>query len=260
MLNDLLLNDGYLDRGQLRARGFRRMPNETEKMFMTGDLWMQYTRTEATSAEGKEKDWDDGLDIFFRLNDNDRLLLIFDLMLAWQCLLPINRSMVIGALRLAWECEPYFGGARLGSYVSAILHDQSFEVDWNLDDFAYEWGPSLMSAAESERLEELTYPVTVYRGGVGRANDVAHGVSWTLDYAIASFYAKEWPRRWGVKRRPVILSMTVERKDVAAFLNSRKEAEILIPDAYQLRPSRCPPITAGAKASPAKKAQINRAR
>jgi len=221
-------------------------------MFLTGELLNEYTRPEAPGAEGREKDWHDGLRIFFRLNDSERLHLTIDLTLAWQILMPLNRSMVGGTLRAAWESEPYFGGARLGSFVSAILHDASFEGSWDLGDFAYDWGPSLMSRAETERIEELTYPLTVYRGGVGRAADVACGVSWTLDHAIASFYAKEWPRRWGIKRRPVILSMMVERKDVTAFLNGRKEAEILIPDAYELRPSRCSPLPAGENAASSK--------
>lgn len=225
------------------------MADGTEEFFMTGDLCLNYLRAETPGPDGRDRDRNDGLGIFLRLGDYERLSLVHDLTLAWQCLMPLNESMVGGALRAAWECEPYIGGTRLGSYVSAILHDESFEAEWELDDFAYEWGPSLMSAAEADRLEEMTFPLTVYRGGVGRAADVACGVSWTLDHAVASFYAREWPRRWGIKRRPVILSMTVERKDVSAFLDGRKESEILIPDAYKLRPSRYPPLKAPAKAT-----------
>jgi len=81
----------------------------------------------------------------------------------------------------------------------------------------------------------MEFPLTVYRGGTGSIDEVAEGISWTLDLEIAKFYALDWPKRWGIEREPMIVSMQVECNDVAAFLVGRKESELLVPYASLLR-------------------------
>ena len=88
-----------------------------------------------------------------------------------------------------------------------------------------------MTADENDQLIAMEFPLTVYRGGVGDFEELADGVSWTLNFEIASFYANTWPKTWGNKGQPLILTMTVESEDVAAFLNGRQEEELLIPEA-----------------------------
>ena len=100
---------------------------------------------------------------------------------------------------------------------------------FTLEEFIEEWGAHLMSATEEREFNAMNFPLTVYRGGTGVIDKVASGVSWTLKREVASFYAHEWPRRWGITAEPVILSGKVDESEAFAFLNDRSEAEILIP-------------------------------
>ena len=56
-----------------------------------------------------------------------------------------------------------------------------------------------------------------------------------MDLEIAKFYASAWPKRWAIEGEPIIVSMQVECDDVVAFLDGRKEAELLVPSASSLR-------------------------
>ena len=120
---------------------------------------------------------------------------------------------------------------RRGSFVSKFMHDEGEDMD----EFAEDWGPSLMTPEEEEKFEAMEFSLTAYRGGTGSIDEVAQGISWTLDLEIAKFYALDWPKRWGIEREPIIVSMQVEREDVAAFLVGRKESELLVPYASLLR-------------------------
>lgn len=194
------------------------------------ELAKQFARPDSLDAEDRVKDWQDGSAIFLRLNDYNRLELVDAIIRAWVDDLPLNRSMISGALRHGWDSEPYTNGVRLGSYISAVAeaHDGS---DWTIRDFVDDWGPDLMRADEADQLETFEFPLTVYRGGTDDFHLLAQGVSWSFDFEIASFYANTWPKRWGDARQPLILSMTVERQEVVAFLNDRKESELLLPNA-----------------------------
>lgn len=184
--------------------------------------------------KGRQKDFADGVSIFLRLNDGARCSLTSDLIRAWQFELPLNRAMASGALRQAWESEPYSGGMRCGSFVSKVAHDGGDDMLWTMDEFAEDWGPCLMTAEEEKTLEAMEFPLTIYRGGTGNIDEVAEGISWTLDLEIAKFYASAWPKRWGIEREPIIVSMQVECDDVFAFLDGRKESELLVPYASLL--------------------------
>lgn len=202
---------------------------------MISEQWKDFERPSRRGAKGWGKDFADGVSIFLRLNDGARCSLTSDLIRAWQFDLRLNRAMVSGALRQAWESEPYLGGIRCGSFVSKVLHDRGDDFFWNMDEFVEDWGLCLMTAEEEEKLEAMEFPLTVYRGGTGSIDEVAQGISWTLDLEIAKFYALDWPKRWGIERDPVIVSMQVECGDVFAFLDGRKESELLVPYASLLR-------------------------
>lgn len=196
----------------------------------------KFSRLHSLDEEGRVKDRQEGAAIFLRLNDRERLDLIASMIEAWACYLPLNRPMISGALRHAWDSEPYINGGRLGSYVSAVAHCPGGE-EWTMQDFVEDWGPDLMTADEHDQLNAMEFPLTVYRGGAGDFDELADGVSWTLNFEIASFYATTWPKSWGNLGQPLILSMTIESEDVAAFLNDRKEEELLIPDVGRMRES-----------------------
>lgn len=204
-------------------------------MSMISEQWADFERPARRGARGWNKDFADGVSIFLRLNDGARSSLTSDLIRAWQFNLPLNRAMASGALRQAWESEPDLGGIRCGSFVSKVAHGQRDEIYWTLDEFAEEWGPRLMTAEEEEKFEAMEFPLTVYRGGTGSIDEVAQGISWTLDLEIAKFYALDWPKRWGIERDPVIVSLQLECGDVFAFLDGRKESELLVPYASFLR-------------------------
>lgn len=176
-------------------------------------------------ADDREK----GASIFLRLDDGARVDLIAKILDNWLDEEELNLAMVSGALRHAWDSEPYTGGVRVGSYVTSAVARLRDALTFSMDEFVEEWGGSLMSEAEERELKAMDFPLTVYRGGTGTVDEVASGVSWTLSREIASFYAHEWPRRWGNTSEPVIVSAQVEEVDVFALLNDRSEAEILIP-------------------------------
>jgi hypothetical protein len=204
-------------------------------VFTISEQWKAFERPARRGKKGWNEDFADGASIFMRLDDGERCDLTSDLIRAWQFDLTFNRAMASGALRQAWESEPYLGGVRCGSFVSKVAHDTSDDFDWSMDEFADDWGQFLMTATEEGKLEAMEFPLTVYRGGTGLLDEVAQGVSWTLNLEIARFYARDWPKRWGIERGPMIVSMQVESEDVAAFLDGRKESELLVPYASLLR-------------------------
>ncbi len=83
-------------------------------MSMISDQWVDFERPARRGARGWNKDFADGVSIFLRLDDAARCSLTSDLIRAWQFELPLNRAMASGALRQAWESEPYMGGIRCG--------------------------------------------------------------------------------------------------------------------------------------------------
>lgn len=190
----------------------------------------KFSRLHSLDDEGRARDRKEGAAIFLRLDDRERLELVASMIEAWACDLSLNRPMISGALRHAWDSEPYIGAGRRGSYVSAVARCPGGE-EWTMQDFVEDWGPDLMTADEEDQLNAMEFPLTVYRGGAGDFEEVADGVSWTLNLEIAEFYANTWPKSWGIMGQPLILSMTIELQDVAAFLNDRKEEELLIPEA-----------------------------
>ncbi|WP_234000697.1 MULTISPECIES: hypothetical protein [unclassified Erythrobacter] len=188
-----------------------------------------FFQVEKKGGSGWAEDRENGASIFLRLGDGARIELVAKILDAWLDEENLNRGMAAGALRHAWDSEPYTGGVRVGSYVtSAVARLRDGDV-FSMDEFIEEWGESLMSEAEERELKAMDFPLTVYRGGTGTVEEVTTGISWTLKPEIASFYANEWPQRWGDAREPVIVSAKVDEGEVFAFLNDRGEAEMLIP-------------------------------
>ena len=60
-----------------------------------------------------------------------------------------------------------------------------------LEEFIEEWGAHLMSATEEREFNAMDFPLTVYRSETDAIDQVASGVSWTLNREVASFYAHE---------------------------------------------------------------------
>ena len=175
------------------------------------------------------EDRDKGASIFLSQNEHARIALVASILDAWLDEGDLNRAMASGLLRHAWDSEPYIGGSRIGSYVTSAIASLKDPTFFSVEEFIEEWGAFLMTETEERELEAMDFPLTVYRGGTGTISEGASGGCWTLKREGASFYAHEWPLRWGITRQSAIVSAKVDESEAFAFLNARNESEILIP-------------------------------
>ena len=66
--------------------------------------------------------------------------------------------------------------------------------------------------------------ITIYRGSSSRSRPVEKAISWTLNHDIAEFFAK----RFDETESGVVYEAKAKNKDVIAYINGRKEEEVLI--------------------------------
>ncbi len=165
---------------------------------------------------------------FLRRDDEARIALIIDLLMRSENTEPLSTAATAGAFRSAWDGEPYLRGIRLGSYVSAVGLFKAGQFLGSVDELIGEWVEDMMTIEERRRLSDLAFPLTVYRGGVGDPRWISEGICWTTDIAVADFYARKWPARWGIEGVPHILSAQVDQSDVSALFDDRQESEVVI--------------------------------
>ncbi|WP_245858223.1 hypothetical protein [Sphingomonas guangdongensis] len=176
-------------------------------------------------ARGDALGWSHGAYAFNRISDRDRVHLVHELMQAWHAGTALDREVVAGAFRQAWDSEPYLYGFRAGNYFTAAAR---YGADVSTSRLLEAWASAMMMPDEKAEMAALEFPCTAYRGGTGEPAGVASGTSWTLNPDTARFFANDWPRRWGSTARPVVLSLTVDRSDVLAFFDDRNERELLL--------------------------------
>lgn len=72
----------------------------------------------------------------------------------------------------------------------------------------------------------LTRPTLIYRGGYGSPEDIAQGLSWTMDFNAACFFA----RRFGDKPEApsIVVHRTVTSRSVLALFEHRNETEVVV--------------------------------
>ncbi len=80
-----------------------------------------------------------------------------------------------------------------------------------------------MDETERKALKELPDELTVYRGCVRGLNEEC--LSWTLDKDKAARFSKRWRRN---SETPIVLTKTVSRKQVFAYLLGRGENEVIL--------------------------------
>ena len=209
-------------RGSSNSKGANRVNKDI------GSGISDFFRHSGEGTAARAEDRNQGTAMFLALDDHSRVTLIHSILNTWQSGGELNEAMASGALRQAWDAEPYLGGARLGSYVTHAIAKLEDAASFHMGEFIFEWGQMLMSDAESKQLAAKSFPLTVYRGGIGSVDEVASGFSWTLSRKVASFYAHEWPRRWVLEGNPVIVSGLVDDNVPNAFFDDRDEAEIVI--------------------------------
>ena len=82
---------------------------------------------------------------------------------------------------------------------------------------------NLMGKEEREILDGMMDQVIVFRG----INDgYTEGISWTVDEQKAIWFAQRFDGA-----NPTVISMTVPKSDIIAYLNHRGEMECIIPNA-----------------------------
>lgn len=83
----------------------------------------------------------------------------------------------------------------------------------------------LMSEEEREFLRNLPEEIEIFRGGGTNEVDEGFGISWSLNKGIAEKFAKNKSIQTG--NEMTIHKLRIKKTQVVAFLNSRKEEEII---------------------------------
>lgn len=87
----------------------------------------------------------------------------------------------------------------------------------------------LMNEDQKKFYHLLPETVTIYRGMTEkerRSGD--YGISWTLDKAMASFFAFKYIRNYAFANEPkCVLELSVPKTRIIAYWNERREQEII---------------------------------
>lgn len=128
-----------------------------------------------------------------------------------------NRGIAVRALYEA-KIPPAAFRAALGD---AWAHDHAHV--WNA---ANTWPRFVAMFRYAEfPLPELPPKVTIWRGGAGASwVDLALGPSWTLNRAVACWFAMRFADS---ERAPLVLSMTLPRRSLIYYGNDRGEEEVI---------------------------------
>lgn len=88
---------------------------------------------------------------------------------------------------------------------------------------------NVMTTRERKKIESLPDTLTIYRGmTVLEAESERYGVSWTMSLKVAKFFRDIYRRNYstnGLSR--TIVSLNIDKKDIVAHFNGRKEKEII---------------------------------
>ena len=87
----------------------------------------------------------------------------------------------------------------------------------------------LMNKKERDYLQNLPEQITIYRGMTEQEyKSGIFGVSWTLRYETAEFFAETYIRNFATNHlTKVVHELVVNKSEVIAFFNERKEFEII---------------------------------
>jgi hypothetical protein len=72
----------------------------------------------------------------------------------------------------------------------------------------------------------LSRRTPIYRGGYGSAEDMAQGLSWTLDFTAASFFARRYADR--PQAPSIVVQRIVTSRSILALMEHRKETEVVV--------------------------------
>ncbi len=87
----------------------------------------------------------------------------------------------------------------------------------------------LMTTSEKKYFNALPNSLTIYRGmTVEESKSKDYGISWSLKESIAEFYCNSYMRNHSTYKMPkTIVKLLINKKEVIAYFNNRKEEEII---------------------------------
>lgn len=87
----------------------------------------------------------------------------------------------------------------------------------------------MMNTDEIQFLSKLPEKVTIYRGMTEKElKSKNYGISWTLKKEVAEFFAHTYQRNYSTANlKKVVHEITINKNDIVAFLNDRKEFEVI---------------------------------
>lgn len=87
----------------------------------------------------------------------------------------------------------------------------------------------LMNRKELKHFNSLPEKFTIFRGMTEfEATTKDYGLSWTLNKDVAVFFCEKYERNYSTNHlKRVVIEIEVNKSDVIAFLNNRKEFEII---------------------------------
>ena len=171
------------------------------------------------------REWLAGNAIFGRTTPQQRLAFLHELLADDDRRL--NQGVVGGFLRAAWDEEPYLDGVRLGNYFTALAAQGDLDMDLFPDELVARVH-LMMRPDERIHHSALTFPRRVYRGGLGTIERLSRGISWTTDYNVALFFAKDWTKR-SYGQTGYVVSVDARDGDISACFDERSEAEVVCP-------------------------------
>ncbi|MEJ7821357.1 MAG: hypothetical protein WKF85_03490 [Chitinophagaceae bacterium] len=88
---------------------------------------------------------------------------------------------------------------------------------------------SMMNKKERDYLQKLPDKITIYRGMTKKEyQSKEFGISWSLKKEKAEYFAFKYGRNFSTYRlKKTVHQVTINKKDVIAFLNGREEYEII---------------------------------
>jgi len=86
----------------------------------------------------------------------------------------------------------------------------------------------LMTEEEIEYLESLPDEIEIHRGmTVRESKNKEYGISWSLDKKVAEFFAYKHPDNQFQDEEKTVMSLTIPKNEVIAYLNRGQEEEII---------------------------------
>jgi hypothetical protein len=86
----------------------------------------------------------------------------------------------------------------------------------------------LMTEENIQYLESLPDEIEIHRGmTVRESENKNYGLSWSLNKNIAEFFAYKYPDNQFHDEEKTVVSLTIPKKEVIAYIGGRQEEEII---------------------------------